>query len=550
MEDAQCWTSNISSAVTTKNIWYQSWPGWLWGRYDHHADSGLDEWLADILPLSSSFSGHLEGAEALYDGSNRNLIGVRNFLSGTPQLAVILGMTRGGKSAFMCDLLSQTDPYYDFTLIVEEGLSYGIWTQAQGSTPIIIQPDGDLTINYLDTHGGPLTNLQITTAAALVLKMMGHPADEDRRNLRLAQITQYIEQLYTDRFDDWISEDASRLDMVARYAMAAFEYKAAHLPLTATFQEAWTELQHVASEDERQSLMAQPTPEAVTRFLKAPDTERCVRNTAFAFFKPTDYPTHDLLLHLLWTAPFPEHDPKEVNQMASLLDPWKEQRLISGHSTISLTGRIAHFDLTYIQESNGQLKELAGFIIANYGRQHIITLPRGKRKRVIFEEVARTLDIPGGEQLVSEFYAQLSKFSTWIVSILQQYVRLQRSGVRPVVFGNAKQFFFTRMNDRQEIENVARDLELSDATKDAISRYPLPEHISHKSKYAALTYHQLDIGQPLCGTIHNQSSKEMRYCSSSTGRDFEERSRKLRNYPDIVKGILTEAALASNPKDL
>ena len=164
--------------------------------------------------------------------------------------------------------------------------------------------------------------------------------------------------------------------------------------------------------------------------------------------------------------------------MASLLDPWKEQRLVSGHSTISLTGRIAHFDLTYIQESNGQLKELAGFIIANYGRQHIITLPRGKRKRVIFEEVARTLDIPGGEQLVSEFYAQLSKFSTWIVSILQQYVRLQRSGIRPVVFGNAKQFFFTRMNDRQEIENVARDLELSDATKEAISRYPMPEHLA------------------------------------------------------------------------
>ena len=547
MEDAQCCTSNISSAATTKNIWYQTWPGWLWGKYDHHADSGMDEWLADILPLSSTFTGLLDGAEALYDGSNHNLIGVRNFLSGTPQLAVMLGMTRGGKSAFMCDLLSQTDPYYDFTLIVEEGLSYGIWTQALGSTPIIIQPDGDLTINYLDTHGGPLTNLQITTAAALVLKMMGHPADEDRRNLRLAQITQYIEELYTDRFNEWISEDASRLDMVARNAMANLEYKAAHLPLTATFLDAWTEFLHVASEDKRQSLIARATPEAITRFLKSPDTERYVRNTAFAFFKPTDYPTHDLLLHLMRTAPFPEHDPREVDHMVTLLDPWNEQRLISGHSTMSITGRIAHFDLTYIPESNGQLKELAGFLIANYGRQHIITLPRGKRKRVIFEEVARTLDIPGGERLVSEFYAQLSKFSTWIVSILQQYDRLQHSGIRPIVFGNAKQFFFTRMNDRQEIENVARDLELSDATKEAISRYPLPEHISDHSKYAALTYYQLDAQQPLCGTIVNQASKEMRYCSSSTGNDFDERSRKLRNYPDIIKGILTEAALPSNP---
>ena len=49
MEDAQCWTSNLSSAATTKNIWFQTWPGWTWGRYTHHADNGLDEWLADIF---------------------------------------------------------------------------------------------------------------------------------------------------------------------------------------------------------------------------------------------------------------------------------------------------------------------------------------------------------------------------------------------------------------------------------------------------------------------------------------------------------------------
>jgi len=406
MEDAQCWTSNLSSAATTKNIWFQTWPGWLWGKYTHHADSGLDEWLADILPFSSTFTGHLDGAEALYDGNNRNLIGVRNFISGTPQLAVLLGMTRAGKSAFMADLLSQTDPYYDFTLIVEEGLSYGIWSEAQGTSPIVIQPDGDLCLNYLDTQGAPLTNLQITTAAALVAKMAGHPADEDRRNLRLAQITQYIEQLYADRFEEWISEDASRLEQAARHAMAALAFKKARRPLSATFLEAWTELRHSIGEDERQSLIAAATPEEVSRFIKSPDTERYVRNAAFAFFQPTDYPTHDMLQQMMLVAPFPEHDRQEINHLATLLAPWNEQRLVCGHSTLSITGRLAHFDLTYIPESNRQLKELAGFLIANYGRQHIITLPRGARKRVVFEEVARTLDIPGGEQLVSEFNAQ------------------------------------------------------------------------------------------------------------------------------------------------
>jgi len=548
MEDAQSWTSNLSSAATTKNMWFQTWPGWLWGKYTHHADNGLDEWLADILPFSSTFTGHLKDAEALYDGGNRNLIGVRNFLSGTPQLAVLLGMTRAGKSAFMADLLSQTDPYYDFTLIVEEGLSYGIWTQAQGHTPIVIQPDGDLCLNYLDTQGAPLTNLQITTAAALVAKMAGQPADEDRRNLRVAQITQYIEQLYTDRFEEWIGEDASRLDMVARHARAALAYKKDHMPISATFVEAWAELKHAVAPEDRQRLVEAPTAEEISRFIQSPDTERYVRNAAFAFFRAEDYPTHDMLQQMMLVAPFPEHDRNEINHLATLLAPWNEQRLVCGHSTLSITGRIAHFDLTYIPESNRQLKELAGFLIANYGRQHIITLPRGKRKRVIFEEVARTLDIPGGEQLVSEFYAQLSKFSTWIISIVQQYSRFQRSGIRPIVFGNAKQFFFTRMNDRRDIEDVAKDINLSETTKEAISRYPLPEHLPEGNKYAALTYYHLDVQEPLCGTIHNRVSPEMLFCSSSTGEDFDNRSRLLRNHPNIVSGILSESDAAhSNP---
>jgi hypothetical protein len=65
---------------------------------------------------------------------------------------------------------------------------------------------------------------------------------------------QYVEALYREVFDDWISENPSRVDVVARHAMATLEYKATHLPTTATFLEAWIEFQHVASADERESL--------------------------------------------------------------------------------------------------------------------------------------------------------------------------------------------------------------------------------------------------------------------------------------------------------
>jgi len=35
--------------------------------------------------------------------------------------------------------------------------------KAMGERPIILHPDGDLTINYFDTGGMPLNQLQIAT---------------------------------------------------------------------------------------------------------------------------------------------------------------------------------------------------------------------------------------------------------------------------------------------------------------------------------------------------------------------------------------------------
>ena len=67
-------------------------------------------------------------AEALYEGPQRNLVGVTTFsgagANATPQHAVLLGMSGAGKSVTVCDLLSQTEAFYDYTVIIEEGLSY------------------------------------------------------------------------------------------------------------------------------------------------------------------------------------------------------------------------------------------------------------------------------------------------------------------------------------------------------------------------------------------------------------------------------------------
>jgi len=47
----------------------------------------------------------------------------RRRASASPQHAVLLGMSGAGKSVTMCDLLSQTEGYFAYTVIIEEGLS-------------------------------------------------------------------------------------------------------------------------------------------------------------------------------------------------------------------------------------------------------------------------------------------------------------------------------------------------------------------------------------------------------------------------------------------
>jgi hypothetical protein len=214
--------------------------------------------------------------------------------------------------------------------------------------------------------------------------------------------------------------------------------------------------------------------------------------------------------------------------------------LLDGASNISLTGKIAHFELGYIPEAAKLLRAVAGFLITNYTRQHIITMPRRLRKRNVYEEVARLLDIPGGEQIVKESYAQMRKFNCWNISIVQQYSGFKESRIRSAVFGNSRQFFLMRQNDRADLEDMSRDIGLTELTKHAILSYPLPDQQSGE-KFAAFTYLHSDAQNPICGTAHNVASPEMLYVSGTSGAQFDERARHLRGKEDIVGAIIGNA---------
>ncbi|MBI2496825.1 MAG: hypothetical protein HYV75_02470, partial [Opitutae bacterium] len=124
-------------------------------------------------------------------------------------------------------------------------------------------------------------------------------------------------------------------------------------------------------------------------------------------------------------------------------------------------------------------------------------------KRILFEELARFLDTPGGEQIVAEGYAQFRKHNCWCASVIQQYAGFKGSRVRSAVIGNAKQFFLMRQSDRGDLADLARDLPLPETALDAIQRYPLPEQLPANQRHSSLCYFTPTAQPPQCGTLRH-----------------------------------------------
>jgi hypothetical protein len=130
--------------------------------------------------------------------------------------------------------------------------------------------------------------------------------------------------------------------------------------------------------------------------------------------------------------------------VGKLLRAWSRDgekgRLFDGVSNIRIDGRVAHFELGQIPEHATEMRAAANFLVANYGRQKIITMPRSVPKIAIFEEAARTLEIPGGVRMIQEYYRQMRKFGCNILAVVQQYDVLKASEVRGAMVGNFKMF--------------------------------------------------------------------------------------------------------------
>jgi hypothetical protein len=146
MNGAQVYETALPT--TAKKLFFSTWPGWTGSSYRHRDLYAEDRYLADMLPFSSTFTAHLAEAEAIYDGTNGNLAGVRTFIGGTPQHSVLIGMTGAGKSYAMDDLLTQTQAGYSMLTSVGSSVSAGALAAgvATGFTPVKLVIGGIVAI--------------------------------------------------------------------------------------------------------------------------------------------------------------------------------------------------------------------------------------------------------------------------------------------------------------------------------------------------------------------------------------------------------------------
>jgi hypothetical protein len=187
------------------------------------------------------------------------------------------------------------------------------------------------------------------------------------------------------------------------------------------------------------------------------------------------------------------------------------------------------------------MRAAANFLVANYGRQKIISMPRAVPKIAIFEEAARTLDIPGGIRMIQEYYRQMRKFGCNILAVVQQYDILKNSPVRGAMIGNSKMFLITSQQSREDAKEIGEALSLSSKTVETINAYPLPELMDPTERFSAFTYVANDKVRRLVGTVKNVASRELLYAASSDNETFDQRSVLLGTYKNITTGIIVES---------
>jgi len=169
----------------------------------------------------------------------------------------------------------------------------------------------------------------------------------------------------------------------------------------------------------------------------------------------------------------------------------------------------------------------------------MMRLPRALRKRNVFEEVRALLARAVGKKVLRESYQQLRKYNVWNVATF----KITSSSSRRTSRAGARQQPYPLSSSAERslgYRGFESGLSNPRAAKDAVMSHPEPEKLIGK-KFSQFTYYHTDERRPLIVTMRNVASREMLYCASSSGSHFDQRAKDLKEYTNVVEGIIANA---------
>ena len=467
--------SNTKAAI---NTYFQATPGWLFGKRPKHYFRTLDKYVSCLIPFSSTYTGNLVNAEAIYNGEQGNLLGLKQFAGAVnddsdPQHTIIFGKTGSGKSVLTADIIMQTHGFYKYTCIIDYGLSYLELTHKLGHKPVRLGPGCSITINYFDTNNLPLTGEHLSMVAT-ILRVMSNEAVSE------GMIMRYLKPFYLDYAEEWLTSNRQFEHQIATIAILQEKY-----------------MQERLADDEAEAYLlalknwkgADFSAETVSRYMfKAAGRER-VYMQCFAFLKPEDFPTHALFVNYLRSKPLPEEeDPKGLQDVADRLELWcasgKNGRLFDGVTNINLDSEFDYFELSSVPINDLDFKFVTGALIQMLAMSKIERLPRKDKKQLIIDEANSFFEIPQGAKVIESAMTKYRKHRCAVLISFQQYEMLNSKSIKESVLSNIHQYVLLGQSDRGDVERLGEALGLSGAVKEAVLNFETPANLPAEERYA------------------------------------------------------------------
>jgi len=543
----------VDSRVAARQLFYETLPGYFGTEYRDWDIYAENRNLADLLPISSTFSGHLEQAQAVYDSPSGSVVGIRLIAAnGTPQHSIVVGVNGSGKSAFLMDLMSQSDCSWSYRFFQEEGLAFATQAQLCGMASLVLRESGGPTINPFDTLGLPLSSATIAAVVRICMQLVGRSRDEDRNRRREGLIGDYVHAHCADCAEDWKLADEERWHRLARRALAAERLRAPG----EDFLDGYLALRDLERTEPAaaQERIAAALEADVAAFAAHPPGRSSVEAMVFTELRAEEYPQFSGLVALLRHGRRSHHRSagvaEELDYLSSELAKGRQVGglvgpFLDGVTTIDLRGAGLHFDTSRLQD--GLLKSVASFTVFERVRQHVLSLPRAQAKVMLLDELRRILMIPSAGEFVKELLAQMRKYRCVFIGAFQEPSQIDDLDplLTELLLGQCKQYFLMRQNNAGQVGRIARVIGLPEVAQRAVLQHPLIEHQVSRPRASYFTYFSRETGAPLCGTVRVEVDPAMLYVAESSGEIFDGRAAALRRYPTPYAGVLAEASAAS-----